>query len=267
MSRIGIVYPRANLDTVPSLIGAAEAFADSGYDVDLFTYSQAGQPSPRFNSPRIHVRSLGSLGLAEQSTARLRGAVKRAAWLPGVARAPLLRGYQVLGAGLERGSRIAARARGAALATTEPFVFYQGCYLLSCDGVKHFSSQNVRCPHCLEQHHKNGTVTYSHQMFAGALVHLDLKEVIPVMPEPIIKPDGATKNDCERNAAKRFMAKFREDHPHLDVIVVEDGLSSNGPHIEDLQHYRMHFILGAKPGDHTALFTRMVWISKGDLPV
>jgi len=41
------------------------------------------------------------------------------------------------------------------------------------------------------------------------------------------------------------------------VIVVEDGLSSNGPHIEDLKQYRMHFILGAKPGDHAALFARM----------
>jgi hypothetical protein len=144
--------------------------------------------------------------------------------------------------------------RGKAL---EPFVFYQGCYLLSCDGVTHFSSEKVHCPHCLEQHHKNGKVTYSHQMYAGALVHPDLKEVIPVSPEPIIKQDGALKNDCERNAAKRFLAKFRQEHPHLPVIVVEDGLSSNGPHIEDLQEYRMHFILGAKPGDHAALFARM----------
>jgi hypothetical protein len=136
-------------------------------------------------------------------------------------------------------------------------VFYQDCYLLSCDGVTHFTSDNIHCPHCQEKHHKNGTVTYSHQMFAGALVHPDRKEVIPVMPEPILKQDGMEKNDCERNAAKRFMAKFREDHPFLEVIVVEDGLSSNGPHIEDLQQNRMHFILGAKPGDHTALFARM----------
>jgi hypothetical protein len=122
VSRIGIVYPRANLDTVPSLVGAAEAFADAGYDVDLFTYFQAGQPAPHFGSPRIRVRSLGRLGLAEQSTASLRGAVKRASWLPSAARAPLLRGYQVLGAGLARGSQIAARARSAVLDGAEPFV-------------------------------------------------------------------------------------------------------------------------------------------------
>jgi glycosyltransferase involved in cell wall biosynthesis len=121
VSRIGIVYPRANLDTVPSLIGAAEAFAEAGYDVDLFTYSQAGQPAPHFGSSRIRLRSLGTQGLAEISTASLRGVVKRAAWLPGAARAPLVRGYQALGAGLARGSRIAARARSVVAEPAEPY--------------------------------------------------------------------------------------------------------------------------------------------------
>jgi hypothetical protein len=111
VSRVGIVYPRANIDTVPSLIGAAEAFAAHGYDVDLFTYLLAGQPAPVFSSPRIRLRALGLEGLVEHSTAGVRGLVKRATWLPNAARAPLARGYAVLGAGLAHGSRFAARAR------------------------------------------------------------------------------------------------------------------------------------------------------------
>ncbi len=144
--------------------------------------------------------------------------------------------------------------RGKAL---EAYVFYQGCYLLSIDGSGYFSSEKIHCPSCQERHHKNGKVTYSHQMLAGVLVHPDIPEVIPVMPEPINKQDGDNKNDCERNASKRFMAAFRVDHPHLGVIVIEDGLSSNGPHIEDLHKYKMHYILGAKQGDHAALFSQM----------
>jgi hypothetical protein len=31
-----------------------------------------------------------------------------------------------------------------------------------------------------------------------------------------------------------FIAKLRQDHPHLQVIVTEDSLSSNAPHIETL---------------------------------
>ena len=113
VSRIGIVYPRANVDTVPSLVAAAEQFADAGFEVDLFTYVNAAQGPVVFSSTRVHVRSLGTEGLVEQTTAGLRRAVKRAGWLPSAARAPLALGYRALGAGLSHGSRLAARARTA----------------------------------------------------------------------------------------------------------------------------------------------------------
>jgi hypothetical protein len=144
--------------------------------------------------------------------------------------------------------------RGKAL---EPFVFFEGCYLMALDGTTYFSSQAIHCPSCLEKKSKAGTITYSHQLLGAALIHPDFREVIPLMPEPIIKQDGDTKNDCERNAAKRFFQHFRRDHPHLPVIVTEDGLSSNAPHIAELRKYRIHFILGAKPGDHGFLFAQM----------
>jgi hypothetical protein len=36
--------------------------------------------------------------------------------------------------------------------------------------------------------------------------------------------------------------------------VVEDGLSSNAPHIDELKKHSLHYILGAKEGDHKFLF-------------
>jgi hypothetical protein len=126
----------------------------------------------------------------------------------------------------------------------EEMVFVDGHYLLALDGTGYFSSKEIHCESCLEKHHKNGTVTYSHQMLGAALIHPDKREVIPLMPEPIVKQDGTEKNDCERNAAKRFVTKFRQDHPHLKVIVTEDSLSSNAPHIETLQEHHMHYLLG-----------------------
>jgi hypothetical protein len=140
----------------------------------------------------------------------------------------------------------------------EPFVFLDGCYLLSLDGTQYFSSTTIHCPACLEKTNaKTGVVTYSHQLLGAAIVHPDRREVIPLCPEPITKQDGATKNDCERNAAKRFVKQFRRDHPHLGVIVIEDGLSSNAPHIRELLRQDMHFILGVKPGDHDWLFRQV----------
>jgi glycosyltransferase involved in cell wall biosynthesis len=132
--RLAIVYPRANLDTVPSLIGAAEQLAAAGHDVEVFTYRQAGQPDPEFSSTRIRLRSLGVEGLADYSTATLRGAVKRVGWLPSVARAPLVRTYNVLGAGLAGGSRLAARARSAVAEHETPYACVIG---VDPDGLAH----------------------------------------------------------------------------------------------------------------------------------
>ncbi len=88
------------------------------------------------------------------------------------------------------------------------------------------------------------------------MVHPDLKEVIPLVPEPIIHQDGQTKNDCERNATRRWLKRFRQEHPHLPVIVVEDALSADVPHLRDLRG-RAHYIIGVKPGDHAFLFQHL----------
>jgi len=139
----------------------------------------------------------------------------------------------------------------------EKMTFLGKYYLVSADGVEYFSSSTVHCESCLERKHKNGTITYSHQLFGAAIVHPDHKAVIPLAGEPIIKQDGNNKNDCERNAAKRFFEKLRQDHPRLPIIIVEDGLSSNAPHIEELKRHDLRFILGVKPGDHTYLFAHV----------
>src|SRR6266851_2052003 len=144
--------------------------------------------------------------------------------------------------------------RGKAL---EAMVFLDGHYLVALDGTGYFSSPTVHCASCPHKVHRNGSITYYHQMLGAAIIHPDVREVIPLMPEPMIKQDGTAKNDCERNAAKRFIAKLRQDHPHLKFIVTEDSLSSNAPHIETLHAHGLHYILGVKAGDHPYLFQQV----------
>jgi hypothetical protein len=134
------------------------------------------------------------------------------------------------------------------------YVFFEGCYLLALDGTEYFNSKTIHCQHCLTRHHKNGEVSYYHQALGACIVHPDFPEVIPLCPEPIQRADGQEKNDCERNAARRWLEHFRREHPHLGVIVVEDALSSNAPHIRDLKKARCHFLLGVKRPDHVHLF-------------
>jgi len=141
----------------------------------------------------------------------------------------------------------------------EGFSFLDGYYLLSLDGTGYFSSKKIHCEHCGEKHHRDGTITYYHQMLGAVLVHPEHKEVFPLAPEPILKQDGAKKNDCERNAAKRLLLDLRREHPHLKLIVIEDALASNAPHIRLLKELGFRFILGAKQSDHGFLFD---WVAK-----
>ena len=136
----------------------------------------------------------------------------------------------------------------------EHFTVLGDHYLMALDGTGYYSSNKVCCSSCCVKTYRNGTKSYYHQMMAGALVHPKIKTVIPFAPEMITRKDGEAKNDCERNAAKRFITAFREDHPHLKTIVVEDGLASNAPHIRHLQKHDLRFILGAREGDHKALY-------------
>jgi hypothetical protein len=139
----------------------------------------------------------------------------------------------------------------------ERYRFLDDSYLLLLDGVEYFRSKKIHCTKCLQQHHRNGTVSYYHQMVGAVIAHPDLSEVIPLMPEPIQCQDGAEKGDCERNAAKRLLDRISREHPHLRFIVTEDALSSNGPHIRLIRSLGWHYILVAKPKDHTELFARV----------
>lgn len=136
----------------------------------------------------------------------------------------------------------------------EEFAYIDGYVLLSGDGTGLFHSGKVSCPQCCTKRHSNGTVSYYHQMFGVCVVHPNKRNVIPLCPEAIINQHDAPKNDCERNACKRFLENFRREHPHLKAILLEDGLSSTAPHIRMIEEHGLRYILGAKPGDHAFLF-------------
>lgn len=140
----------------------------------------------------------------------------------------------------------------------EEYEYIRDHVLISVDGTGLFSSSKIYCPHCCQKKHRSGGTSYYHQMLGACIVHPDKKNVIPLCPEVILNPDGSTKNDCERNACKRFLENFRREHPHLKAIILEDGLGSNAPNIRTIMEHRFMYILGAKPGDHGFLFEQLL---------
>jgi hypothetical protein len=130
-------------------------------------------------------------------------------------------------------------------------------YLISIDGTGYFSSEKLYSPLCLQKiSSKTGRVTYQLQTLGAAVVHPELKEVIPLIPEIISRQDGDNKNDCELNASRRFLSKFRKEHPHVEIVVTQDGISPNGPYVRFLKALDCHFILTVKETNHARLFAQ-----------
>jgi len=127
--------------------------------------------------------------------------------------------------------------------------------VLSIDGVEHFSSKTISCPHCLHRQHRDGTTSHYHCMLSAALVKPGLKEVLVVDNEPIINEDGATKNDCERNAAKRLLANLRKDHAQQDLILTMDALYACAPIIRQIKRqHNWHYLISVTEKGNKALF-------------
>ena len=145
------------------------------------------------------------------------------------------------------------------------FRIFKNKYLVTIDGSVYFSSNELECDKCLTKEHKNGTITYQHQILQAAIVHPGMKQVIPLMPEFIRNEDGSEKQDCEINAGKRLISKIKDDHPHLSMVIVGDSLYSKAPFVKELTSLGYSFILVAKPDDHKSLYADIEGLRQGNL--
>jgi hypothetical protein len=134
-------------------------------------------------------------------------------------------------------------------------------YLIGLDGSQYFSSEKIHCPGCLTYKGAKGPLRYSHQILQAVMLHPHMRQVLPLFPEAVANTDGASKQDCEINAAKRIVPKIRSAHPKLPITITADGLYSKQPFIDALKQAHMSFILVAKPADHKTLFE---WVHELD---
>ena len=135
------------------------------------------------------------------------------------------------------------------------YKYFNKYYICSVDGVQYFSSKEVHCENCLTKKHRNGEITYHHNMLCAALVHPDKKEVFIMGAEPILKQDGEKKNDCELNASKRLLPWLKETYKDYPLLMVEDALFANGPNLREIIAIpNWEFIVNIKPDSHKTLF-------------
>jgi hypothetical protein len=138
----------------------------------------------------------------------------------------------------------------------EQFQIFPSMYYFPIDGSQFFGSEDVHCKQCLTKEH-NGCKRYEHHVLQGGIMHPDCGQIIPFMPEQIVSSDGQAKQDCEMNAAKRFLKKLKQGFPQLGLLIGGDALFSKQPIIEDALKQGMHYLFVAKPTDHKYM---MEWL-------
>jgi hypothetical protein len=127
-------------------------------------------------------------------------------------------------------------------------------HLIGMDGFEYFRSKSVCCDHCCQVHHRDGRIDYFHRSLISGFIHPSQDLFLPITQEFIVKQDGSGKEDCERNAAKRWLKKFRKKHPHLPATILGDDAFCTQPYIIDLRGNRCGFVLSCQPGSHKTLF-------------
>ena len=146
----------------------------------------------------------------------------------------------------------------------EQYQTLPGKYLLNVDGTQYFSSKEVACKKCLVRGSTKNPYN-CHQVLQGAIVKAGLRQVIPVMPEEICAQDGEEKVDCETNAFKRFLKKFRKDHDKLGIIINADALYATTPVIETIHSYNANYIFKIEAANHKTLMNNVNSVAKSRL--
>jgi hypothetical protein len=128
-----------------------------------------------------------------------------------------------------------------------------GRVLIALDGSEYFCSRKIKCSQCSTRRRADGGVECFHAFLGATLVAPGHHQVLPLPPEFIAPQDGAEKQDCERNAAKRWLSRHGRSVEHLRPIFLGDDLFACQPIAAAVQQTGGNFILTCKPASHQTI--------------
>jgi hypothetical protein len=139
--------------------------------------------------------------------------------------------------------------------------------LVALDATGYFLSESIHCPCCMVSNHRDGRVTYSHAVLLPAVVSPQHNYVIPLQPEFLSPQDGHERQDCEFQAALRWIQRYGEQLSPLGVTLLGDDLYSRTPVIRQVQQQELDFIFVAKAVMHKHLEEEVQGLEKlGGVP-
>jgi len=134
-----------------------------------------------------------------------------------------------------------------------PFQRLGGRTLIALDGTECFCSREIHCQRCSTRKRSDGGTEYFHAFLGASIVAPGHQQVLPLPPEFIAPQDGAEKQDCERNAAKRWLARHGPAVRHLRPIFLGDDLFACQPIATAVHQAGGNFIFTCKPASHPTI--------------
>ena len=141
-------------------------------------------------------------------------------------------------------------ARGA----LAPMRRLDGHTLVALDGTEFFRSRKVHCDNCSTRKRADGGVEYFHQMLAATVVAPGRAQSLPLPPEFVRPRDGAAKQDCERQAVKRWLARHGSRCAALRPVYLGDDLYACQPVCQAMLDAGGDFLLTCKQPSHKTLY-------------
>jgi hypothetical protein len=135
----------------------------------------------------------------------------------------------------------------------DPFRRLDGRVLIALDGTECFCSRKIHCPRCSTRRRSDGGTEYFHSFLGASIVAPGHQQVLPLPPEFIAPQDGAEKQDCERNAAKRWLTRHGPAVAHLRPVFLGDDLFACQPNAAAVQQAGGNFIFTCKPASHQTI--------------
>lgn len=134
------------------------------------------------------------------------------------------------------------------------FRSFRNTLLIAMDGTWYFSSKRIYCDNCNYKTNPDGTKTYFHSAITPVIVKAGDSHVLPLEPEFIWPQDGHEKQDCEQEAAKRWINAHANQLAAWKVTILGDDLLSRQPFCELLLDKKLNYILVCKPDSHPELY-------------
>jgi len=153
-----------------------------------------------------------------------------------------------------------ALATLAAADALERFLRVDGRVLIALDGTEYFASRKIHCACCSTRRRSDGGTEYFHSFLGASVVAPGHAQVLPLPPEFIVPQDGAEKQDCERSAVKRWVAKHGPAMAPYRPIYLGDDLFACQPVAAAIQAAGGNFILTCKPSSHPTITEYLIGV-------